>query len=128
MKTLGVTVYFDGSALVRNTVTPPAGAGVDKLTGSSTDWVIPTAWKTGRRIAGVLTTVMLAAVAGKAGRALAWITAEPGATLVTPTFAVVVLAGKVTVGDTVATLVLLELRLTVRPPAGAGVDRFSVRL
>ena len=37
------------------------------------------------------------------------------------------MAAKFTVAGTVATLVLLELRLMVRPPAGAGADRFKVR-
>ena len=35
-------------------------------------------------------------------------------------------AAKVAVAGTVATPVLLELRLTVTPPVGAGADRFSV--
>lgn len=34
---------------------------------------------------------------------------------------------KLTVAGTVATLVSLELRLTVRPPVGAGTERFNVK-
>jgi hypothetical protein len=37
-------------------------------------------------------------------------------------------AGIITVAGTVATPVALELRLTVKPPAGAAPDRVSVRL
>jgi hypothetical protein len=40
---------------------------------------------------------------------------------------VVALDANVTVAGTVATAVLLELKLTVNPPAGAGPDRVSVR-
>ena len=53
--------------------------------------------------------------------------AVPGVTLVTATLTVVALAAKVTVAGTVATPVLLELKLMVKPPAGAGADRFKVR-
>src|ERR1700738_2053134 len=67
MKTLGVTVNFEGSLLISVTVTPPGGAGVDKLTGSGTELRIPTASKTGRMTAGELTTVTVAAADGKAG-------------------------------------------------------------
>jgi hypothetical protein len=37
MRTLGVTVTLEVSLLVRKTVTPPAGAGVVKLTGYPSD-------------------------------------------------------------------------------------------
>lgn len=43
-------------------------------------------------------------------------------------FAVLELPAKVTVEGTVATAVLLELRLMVSPLAGAVVDRVNVRL
>jgi hypothetical protein len=49
------------------------------------------------------------------------------ATPVTGTVVVVALAANVAVAATVATAVLLELTLTVRPPAGAGCDKVSVR-
>ena len=51
----------------------------------------------------------------------------PGATPVTATIALVALAAKLTVAGTVAAPVLLELKLMVKPPAGAGADRFRVR-
>ena len=70
----------------------------------------------------------MAAVAGNTGRELAWIDAEPGATLVTGTFMLLRFAGKVIVDGTVATVVSLELRLTTSPPAGAGAVSTSVRL
>ena len=37
------------------------------------------------------------------------------------------MAAKVTVAGTVAAPVLLELRFIVKPPAGAGADKFNVR-
>jgi hypothetical protein len=37
MKTLGVTVAVEVSLLASETVTPPAGAGADKVTWSATD-------------------------------------------------------------------------------------------
>src|SRR5208283_3101347 len=55
-------------------------------------------------------------------------TVEPTATPVTCTFAVVAPAPNVTVAGTVATLVLLELRVMVRPLDGAGADRVSVKV
>jgi hypothetical protein len=45
----------------------------------------------------------------------------------TDTVVLVDCAANVTVAGTVATLVLLELKFIVKPPAGAGEDRFNVR-
>jgi hypothetical protein len=53
--------------------------------------------------------------------------AVPAATPVTATVALVAFAANVTVKGTVATNGLLELRVTVKPPAGAGADKVSVR-
>jgi len=53
-----------------------------------------------------------------------WPAATPVATKVT----VFALAGIVTVAGTVATLVLLEVRLRVMPPVGAVVDKVSVKV
>jgi len=53
---------------------------------------------------------------------LAWITAEPGPTPFTGTLMLVVPAGMTTVAGTVAAPGLLELMLTVKPPAGAVPD------
>lgn len=58
--------------------------------------------------------------------ALAVMVTDPTATPVTGTGIVITFEAKLTVAGTVATPVLLELRLTVKP-AGTGADRFSVR-
>src|ERR1700676_2710081 len=58
---------------------------------------------------------------------LAVITAEPPETPVTCTLPLLELCGIKTVGGTVATAVLLELRLMVNPPTGAGVERIRKR-
>jgi hypothetical protein len=70
-------------------------------------------------------TVTLAVVLGMLP-ALAVIVADPAATPVTGTETVVAPVPKVTVAGTVATLVLLELRLTASP-AAAGADKVRVR-
>ena len=112
-----------GSLLTSVMVTGDEGADV-KLTFRATDWP-----RTGLKLAGTLTlpagrTVTLV-VASAMFVPLAWITAEPGVRLVTGTFTVVAFAAKVTVGGTLATLGLLELRAMVRPPDGAAAERFS---
>ena len=68
------------------------------------------------------------AVASATVALLARITADPAATPVTETIAVVAFSGMVTVAEaTVAAAVLLELTLRISPPAGAGPERVSVR-
>ena len=81
----------------------------------------------GSPILPALCTVMLAVVSAIFGDRLAWITALPNASDVTGTDALVAPAVIVSVAGTVAMAVLLELRLRVRPPVGAGADRFNVR-
>lgn len=122
----GLTVTLDGSLLASASVTPPAGAGTDKDTGSAADWPTPSVPVAGKLIEPKIATVTVAAVSARFGSALAWMCACPAATLVTGTAAVVPFAAKVTVAGTVATEVLSELRVTVSP-AGAGPDRESVR-
>ena len=61
------------------------------------------------------------------GALLAWIVAVPAPTAVTGTVVVFAPATKLTVAGTVATAVLLELRLMVTPPKGASADSVSVR-
>src|ERR1700730_3930843 len=74
-----------------------------------------------------LETVTLAIALAMPG-ALAVMVAEPAATPVTVTVALVAPAVKLTVAGTVALLLSLELRFTVKPPAGAcPPGRFSVR-
>ena len=51
--------------------------------------------------------------------------AEPAATTDTAIVTLVELAAKVMVAGTVTTPVLLELKLTTSPLAGAGADRFN---
>ena len=72
-------------------------------------------------------TVTLALAVPKAG-VIAVIVAEPGTRPVTTTFTLLAPAVNVTVGGTVATPVLLEFRLAIKPPAGAGPDRLSVKV
>jgi hypothetical protein len=121
---VGATVTFEVSLLASDTVTPPAGAGVPKVTANEADWPNPTDRFAGKPIIPGTTTITLAVVSGTFGRALAWIVADPAPMPVTGTVTLVALAAKLTLGGTVATAVLLELRLTAKPPAGAGVDRF----
>ena len=54
--------------------------------------------------------------------------AEPEATPVTVTAALLAPAAKLTDAGTLAIPVLLELKAAVTPPAGAGADRTRVRL
>jgi hypothetical protein len=122
----GVTVTFEGSLGDSVTVTPPAGAGTDRVTVSGVDWPNPTVTLDGSVMEPRLVTVTLAVVSGMLGKRLAWIVAEPLATLVTGTVAVVVFAAKVAVAGTVATPVLSELRLMVRA-VGVIADSVSVR-
>jgi hypothetical protein len=109
------------------TLTPPAGAAAGRVMLKGVTWPIPTVTLEGTMMPPTICTVMLAVVFAMLGREAALMVAEPSATPVTGTVVLVALAAKVTVAGTVATLVLLELRLIVRPPAGAGADRFRVR-
>jgi hypothetical protein len=80
----------------------------------------------GRLIAAGEVTVT-PAVAFETPSALAVMVADPAATPVTGAGTLVAFAAKLTVAGVVALLESLELRLTIRPPADAGPDRFSVR-
>src|SRR5690242_21872730 len=100
-------VTLEVSVLVNVTVTPPAGAGVPNVTAKVADWVGPTVTFAGRPIVPGATTVTLAVVSAMFGVELAWIVVVPGATPVTATGAVHVLAAKVPVPRTVAAAVSL---------------------
>ena len=113
------------SLLERETVTPPAGAGPDRVTGNGADTPGPTDTFAGNVIPPI--TVTFAVASAILGEALTWITAEPNATAVTGRVAVVAPGANCTVAGTVATPVLLELTLTVRPPAGAPTGRTKVK-
>jgi len=124
---VGETVTLAVSLLDRATVTPPDGAAAGNVTANAADWLGPTVTFDGRPMVPALTTVTLAVVSAMLGRELAWMVVVPGVTLVTGTVTLVALAAIVTVAGTVATPVLLELKLKATPPAGAGADKFSVR-
>jgi hypothetical protein len=124
---VGLTVAFEESALLRVTVTPPGGALTGNVTANAvappSGAVTPDASPMGPAV----TTVTLAVASGINVVALAWITAEPKPLPVTGTLAVVAPLANVTVAGTVATDVLLELRFTVVPAAGAAAESVSVR-
>ena len=121
----GDTVTFDVSLLASEMKTPPAGAGLVNVTGNDICWPGARTTPIGRSMS--LTTFTVA-VALAIPVALAVIVAEPAPTPVTGTFTLFVPAANVTVAGTVATPVLLELRLTVKPLAGACPPvRFNVR-
>lgn len=123
----GVMVTFVVSLLDSVIVTPPAGAGIDRLTEKAVDWPGPTVTLAGRIMFPGLTTVTVAFISGMLGRELARMMDFPSATLVTGTVTLVAFAAKVALAGTVATVVSLELKLTINPPVGAGAERFNVR-
>jgi hypothetical protein len=123
----GDTVALVGSLLTNVMYTPPAGAAVPSVTGKFTVAPGVTATLAGNRMppaAGCVTVTLAVALA--MFDALAVIVTDPAATPVTGTDTVVAPAPKLTVEGAVATLTLLELRLTTSP-AVVGADRFSVR-
>ena len=127
METLDAEIVtFDVSVLASAMVTAD-GAAEDKVTGNGMVWLNPTLGLDGRLIDPKISTVTLAVTSAMFGRLLAWITAEPAATPVTGTLVLVAPGPKATVSGTVATPVLLELKLIVKPPAGAAAERVSVR-
>src|ERR1035441_2577959 len=73
------------------------------------------------------TRVTLAVLSAMFGRLLAWMIAEPAAMAVTGTVTTLEPGEKLTVAGTVTALMLLEVRLTITPPAGAPADSVSVR-
>jgi hypothetical protein len=123
----GVTVTLLVSELLSVTVVPEAGAAWGKVIAKDVVAPRPTLTLAGRPIAPAVATVTFAVASGMKGVALAWITVVPSVSEVTGTFAVVEPAAKFTVAGTVATAVLLELRLTVTPPGGAAAESVRVR-
>ena len=115
-------------ALVRVTVTPPTGAATGKVIGKATDWPKTTDTFDGRPIIpAAALAVTLNVVLGIFGAVvLAVMVADPTAMPVTGTLTVVAPDANVTDDGTVATLVLLDARLMVRPPEGAGPESVSV--
>ena len=100
-------------------------AGAASVTGNAACCAGPKIMFDGRKIPSW--TVTVAAVSAIFGNALAWIAADPVAIPVTGTLTPVAPDAIVAVAGTVATAVLEELRLTVRPPMGAGADNVNVR-
>lgn len=113
--------------LLSATVTPAGGAATGSVTAKGADAPSPAITPDGRPMGPAVTTETFAVVSGIKGVALAWITAVPKLTAVTGTLTVVAFAAKVAVAGTVATAMALEVRLTVRPAAGAAADNVSVR-
>src|SRR5215471_7988599 len=124
----GLTKSVLGSVLLKVTVTPPGGAATGRVSGNAVRVPSTAVTPEGSPIGPALTTETFAVVSGMNGGWLAWITDEPRLTPVTCTFAVVAFAANVTLAGTVATAVLLELRPTVRPPAGAAADSVRVKV
>lgn len=120
------TLTLEGSLLVSVRVSAE-GAGVDNVTGNGTVWPSPKPGAAGSVMVPRIWTVTLAVASGMFGKLLAWIVAEPAAIPVTATEVVRAPAENEAVVGTVATEVLLELRFTVSPDAGAGADKVSVR-
>ena len=123
----GEMVSLERSLLVSVTVTPPAGAGVPKVTGKSTEVLRPTFKFTGSVMTpGAVTVTPTVALAILGVVVLAVIVVEPGPTAVTGTVTLFWLAGIVTDKGTVATLLLEELRVNVTLE-GAGTERVRER-
>ena len=123
----GDTVTLPPSPLTRLTVKSD-GAGAERIMERAVDWPSSTV-VAGMPIWGITTAdTFTVAVALWIPVALAVIMAEPAATPLTDTVALVAPAAKLTVEGTVALVASLELRLTVNPPAGAcPPERFSVK-
>jgi len=115
------------SVLARAMVTG-AAAGDDRLTGKAAVTLSPRAPLAGRLIVPVPepveTVTLVTALAMPGVRDTAVMVDVPCPTAVNNTLTVVEFAAKLTLAGTVTTLVLLEVRLTVRPPGGAAAERF----
>lgn len=124
----GEIARIDGLLLLSVTVTPPAGAGVPKVTGKSTVALKPTFRFDGIVMLPGAVTVTVSVALGIFGVAvLAVMVVEPGATGVTITVTLLWFAGIVTDGGTVAAPGLDEFRLKVTLE-GAGTESVSERL
>jgi hypothetical protein len=127
MNTLaGAMVAVVRSLLLKFTVTPAPGAAGDKLIGNGADVFGPTDTFVGRlRVPAARTfTITLAGVTFGA-LPLAVMVVDPDATANTGTLIVLEFGPKETDCGTVAAAGFDEIRLTVKPLAGAGEDRFN---
>jgi hypothetical protein len=121
-------VTREGSLLLSVRNTPPGAAGFDSVTGSTTDDCGATVIPDARAISERVVTVTVALADATFGAVVvAAITAVPAPAAVTGTLTVVAFAGKLTVDGTPATFVLLDVRETMRPVAGAGAERVNVK-
>lgn len=121
----GETLAMVPSALARVMVRA-AGAGAEREMFRGIDAPIATVLVAGATTFPALWTVTVVVVSAMNGFWPAWITAVPRATEVMGTMALVVVGGKLIGDGTVATDGVAELRVTIRPPAGAGAERFNV--
>src|SRR6266540_1456490 len=120
---LGEIVTLD-VALLLNAIVTSAGGACDRVTASVAVCPSPTGCVAGKLIAPAFCTVtFVLAFAMFDAVAVAVIVVLPNATAVTGTSTVVAPAAIVTLAGTVATLGLLESKLTTGPPAGVGADR-----
>src|ERR1700689_4797799 len=114
IKTVDVTVTVEGLLLANETVTPFAGAAALKVTWSAADWFSPTVTPAGNKIPPVAACVTITvAFALATSGAVAVIVTDPADTPFTGTDALVASVAKLTVAGTVATAILLVLKLTV---------------
>jgi hypothetical protein len=117
-----------GSLLDRSTVAPPGGAATGSVTVNGDDWPNWRVKFDGRLIGPAFSTVTVTVADGPPGvAALAVIVVEPGPAPVTGTLAVVAPAAIVAVEGIVTICSGAALKLTIKPPAGAGDERVSVR-
>ena len=113
------------SVLESATVTA-AAAACGSVTAKVAVFPRPTVGLVGRPIGPAVTTVTAVVVLGRFGASvLAVMVVEPKVTAVTGTFTLVAPAAKFTLAGTVATPGALEVKLIVKPPAGAAPDRFN---
>src|SRR5437870_3835037 len=114
-----------GLLLVSRTFTPPAGACAGSVTVIPSSRFCPTAALLIPIVPNVAAVTVTLSVVSGILTPLTWIVVEPTAWPVTGTLTEVAPEAKVTVDGAVATPVLLELTLTVRPAAGAFAERTS---
>ena len=113
------TLTLDGWLLISATFMPPVGAGADNVTTNGRDWPRLKNVLVGTLIDGGEITVIVEVAAVAIPGALAVIVVWPCATPVTVTDALVAPGAKVAVAGTVALDGSLEVRFTLKPPAGA---------
>jgi hypothetical protein len=113
-------------SVLDNATVTAAAAACGKVTAKVAVFPRPTVGLTGTPISPAVTTVTPRVVLGTFGaKVLAVMVAGPKATAVTSTFTLVAPAAKLTLVGTVATLGALEIKLIVKPVAGAAPDRFN---